>query len=620
MRQVFKKNNPFRSLRMKKYWIIIIFVGSLGVLNSCDDYLQTESRSKFTEDTSFDNLDFATKMVNGIYANIASTVLYDYYLMYYKFDTDIEFSINNDDGGSMQLAHYAGNEGSATLKNVWSYLYQTIERANICIDNLPRSTIWTGENETKAKALYGEAVTLRALCYYELITNWGDVPFLVKSTQSGDNFYQPKIDRDSIYEYLIQDLLDVQAYVPWMAETQTTERISKAFVKGLRARMALTYAGYSLRNGTFETRRGRYWEDYYKIANNECREIIESKKHQLNPSFENIFKLLHAYTQDMTYKEILFDVAFGRLYSGRLGRFLGMPFSSKDTKYGVGLNQFRVGPCYYYSFDREDTRRNVSVELYDYNNVNTASKQSLISDNSLNFWPCKWRRSWLSPTMGGSYKDAGYTGVNFPLMRYSDILLMYAETENEINNGPTPAAKEALSLVRRRAMTPNSWQTTVVNYVDSVSLTKTNFFNAIVDERAWEFGGGELYRKVDLVRWNLLGAKLDQMKTEWRKIFNDDPTYIHHSKVPTYIFWKYNNDGETIDILNPDTRLPSTSIPGYTRNAWIPLMSESRKVVVGQNIDKIAHGFDKTKNNHLLPISADIISASNGVLSNDQMP
>ncbi len=621
MKRELRKNSPSFIFWRKGYIGITILVFTLiGIISSCDDFLRTESRSKFTEETSFGNLDFATKMVNGIYANLASTVLYDYYLIYYKFDTDIEFSINNDDGGSYQLGHYAGNEGSATLKNVWSYLYQTIERANICIDNLPKSQIWTGESEAKAKALFGEAVTLRALCYFELVTNWGDVPFLVKSTQDGDNFYQPKMNRDSIYEYLIQDLFDVEEYVPWMSETQTTERVSRAFVKGLRARMALAYAGYSLRNKTFETKRGRYWEEYYLIANQECKEIIESNKHQLNPKFENIFKTLHAYSQDLNYKEILFDIAFGRLYSGRLGRFLGMPNSSKDTKYGGGLNQFRVGPTYYYSFDREDSRRNVSVELYDYNNDNMLGKQSLISDNSLNFWPCKWRRSWLSPTMGGSYKDAGYTGVNFPLMRYSDILLMYAETENEINNGPTNKAKEALSLVRKRAMAPNSWEKTVINYVDSVSMTKTDFFNAIVDERAWEFGGGELYRKVDLVRWNLLGEKIEQMKTNWRMLYNDDPAYPHRNKVPIYIFWKYKEDGETLEILNPDTRLPSTAIPGYTRNAWIPLMTESRKSAVSLLIDKIAHGFDKTKNNHLLPIAADIITSSNGVLTNDQIP
>jgi hypothetical protein len=84
--------------------------------------------------------------------------------------------------------------------------------------------------------------------------------------------------------------------------------------------------------------------------------------------------------------------------------------------------------------------------------------------------------------MGGDQKSATYTGVNWPLMRYADIVLMFAESENEIN-GPTQAAKEALSLIRQRAFPEELWYSKVVNYIDSVSTSKEDFFNAIVDER-----------------------------------------------------------------------------------------------------------------------------------------
>jgi len=202
-------------------------------------------------------------------------------------------------------------------------------------------------------------------------------------------------------------------------------------------------------------------------------------------------------------------------------------------------------------------------------------------------------------------------------MRYADILLMYAETENEINEGPTPEAKAALSKVRERAFESDLWPTKVTAYIESVSGSKEDFFEAIVDERAWEFGG-EMLRKTDLVRWNLLGPKIREMKEESHKIINDDPKYV--DLVPNYIFWQTGSDGETIDILNPDYRLPGTAVPRYTRANWLPLMSASAKTAFTNSMNNVAHGYDETKNNHLHPINVNIITASNGVLENDQIP
>ena len=364
---------------MGKYLKYLAFVWLICFSISCEDYLKTESNSTFTEESVFNNIDFATKEVNGIYSNLVVNSMYQAYLgIFYKCDNDIEFSIGLNDGARNSMSHYGGTDGNSTIKLPWNYLYSTIERANICIDKLPMSPIWTGNYAKDAHRLYGEAITLRALCYFELITLWGDVPFSVKSTQAGDDYYLPKTDRDSIYEYLIQDLKNVEDDVPWMRETLTAERINKGFVKGLRARMALSYAGYSLRNKTLETRRGRYWAEYYKIANQECKEIIESGKHQLNPDYVNIFKTIHAYSQDLKFNEVLFEIPFGRLYNGYVGYMIGMPFASSDIKYGKATSQVYTSPYYYYFFDTKDIRRNVSVELYNYNSSNYLGMQRLV--------------------------------------------------------------------------------------------------------------------------------------------------------------------------------------------------------------------------------------------------
>lgn len=604
---------------MRRYKILGLYLLASITFTSCKDYLKTESNSVFTEENSFANVDFAQKVVTGAYDNLAAVNLFGSFFLYYNCDTDLEFFVAPNNGGTFNIAHYDANPGISNLNNWWNLLYSSIERANICIDNLPVSPIWEGEHAAQARRIYGEAITIRALCYGELIKIFGDVPFKVTSTQAKDDYYLPKTDRDEIYEYLIKDLKDAEAYLPWMGETGTAERINKGFLKGLRARMALSYAGYSLRNKTHETKRGRHWQEYYRIANQECQEIMSSYEHGLNPSFENVFKTLHAYSQDMANKEVMFEIAFGRLISGRIGYDIGMyfAFTTPSTKYGRGNGTVRTSPYYYYSFDRNDTRRNVSVELYQYGTTGAVDVQRLTSAGGTEFRPCKWRKSWINPPMGGDLQTTQYTGVNWPIMRFADILLMYAETENEINGQPTAAAKAALTKVRERAFDEALWPTKVTNYVESVSGNKDDFFNAIVDERAWEFGG-EMIRKNDLVRWNLLGPKIREMKEECQKIINDDPKYV--DLVPNYIFWKTASDGETIEILNPDYRLPSTAIPGYTRANWIPMMSDASKTAFTNSMNNVAHGYDENKNNHLLPINVNIVAASNGRLENDQIP
>ena len=146
-------------------------------------------------------------------------------------------------------------------------------------------------------------------------------------------------------------------------------------------------------------------------------------------------------------------------------------------------------------------------------------------------------------------------------------------------------------------------------------MSKSDFFYAIVNERAWEFGG-EMLRKQDLVRWNMLGSKIADMKEAYRQIVNKENT-----NVPNNVFTKYAPDGETLIILNPDFPLASNDprVVGYQINGWHPVwMKDNLFAQIVQQ--QIAHGYDPVKNNYLYPLATDIINTSNGVLSNDQIP
>jgi hypothetical protein len=594
-----------------KYLIGLSFFVGLAFV-SCEDFLNTTSKSTMDEDVSFSNLDFATMHIMSVYQVMNEDAGYSKRLsLYYGIDSDIEMISGADDDGRRGLSRYKPTANNSELESAWTNLYLGIERANICIDNLPESAIWLDPAfSEQAKSLYAEAVTLRALYYFELIKVWGDVPFKDHKTRAGDNFFLGKTDRDVIYKRIIEDLKEVADYLPWYKEMGTVERITKGFAKGLRARIALYYAGYSLRaDGT--TKRPDDWKDYYQIARTECSEIIESKVHELNPSYINIFKNHCSYTLDLEYGESMYETSFGRGYSGEIGDFIGIKHQA-SSKYGRADGGVLTHPYYLYAFDPEDERREVTVSVYDYNDASNPNVQNLSKGYALRIG--KWRKQWIVPVMGGGESDQKFTGVNWCLMRYSDILLMFAETENEINNAPTNNAKEALRKVRERAFPASAHQTKVYDYINGLT-SKTAFFEALINERKLEFGG-EMLRKFDLVRWNLLGDKIAEAKTENLRML--DPSDTKYATLPDNLFYKRAADGESIELLNLYERLTESAIEGYEKSTWLSGMSDKDKESFDKEItNNMANGYNPAKNNHLYPIHQNVINDSNGALVND---
>jgi hypothetical protein len=153
------------------------------------------------------------------------------------------------------------------------------------------------------------------------------------------------------------------------------------------------------------------------------------------------------------------------------------------------------------------------------------------------------------------------------MIRFSDVLLMYAEAVNEINNNPTPEAIAAFEEVRKRAFKGNT------ALIGTTPTTKAAFFDAIVNERFLEFGH-EGIRKYDLLRWNLLTVKLAEARAKIQQIRDRTGNYTN---VPQYIYWK--NVGEEIQYYvsptAPTNAQPfwrATQIPnpttGWTRTDW----------------------------------------------------
>jgi starch-binding outer membrane protein, SusD/RagB family len=622
---IWPKNNKYAQMKKITYITILFFAG-LGISSCKKDFLNTSSPSEFTPDLVFSSPAYTDFAIMGTYALLTQDYLYSARLpLNYATNSDIEVvgADNNSykENTNRGLSNYLGTQDNNSIQREWTTIYKMIERANLCVDGIKKSPVMSTGDSAVMKAYLGEALTLRALAYFELVKNWGDVPFKTDPTKYDlSNVYLPPADRDSIYDYLIADLLEAEKYVPWVKSGNyaTVERVTKGFIKGLTARIALFRGGYSIRNrnGSFPTERGSNWQTYYQLARQKCQEVMTDGPHQLNNNYIDVWKKLARHEIDGTFNENLFEVANGLGRSGEMGYSIGIRFFA-NPKYGFGNNANVVNTTayYFYMFDPKDIRRDNTIAYYTYSNGSGDVKE-FMQTNPMSFNFAKWDQrfmgeKWLAMNKAASNKF-GY-GVNWSIMRFSDILLMFAETENAIN-GPTALAKDALKRVRTRAFAEADRPVKVEAYVNALT-DATSFFNAIVDERAFEFGG-EAIRKYDLIRWNMLGSKIQEQRDAFKKMLDGVAPY---NTLPKYLFYKYESNNEILEkaTINFHEDKGSADIAGYTKIPWLAGMSASNITTYKDRVDLFSSGLNTpTPNRHLYPIHGSVISESQGTLKN----
>lgn len=578
--------------------LLIVQVGMIMSSFSCNKFLDKEPPSAFDEQYVFNSVPDATSAIMGVYEAVTGLQGYGSRLsLMYPYDTDEMIGVTNTsapDNSSRDLSRYNYKTTNAQLPGPFQLLYAGIERANTCIKKIPTMDLYHGgssSDQRELKRLHGEALTLRAQYYFELIRNWGDVPAQFEPSIDQKDLFLPKTDRDTIYERILNDLKVAEELVPWRNEpgVAVDERITKGAVKGLRARLALFRGGYSLRRESNKMERRSDYLTYYKIARDECYDIMQRRDvHTLNPSFQSIFKEgLDAYQIDR-FGEVLFELAMTKGLTGNLGYYDGPRFYIPGNPSLLGNGSIRIVPTYFYAFDSMDIRRDVTTAPYFNNLDNTKAVQTLVNMTS-----GKFRSDWITPAPNSTTQQLG---INWPFIRFSDILLMFAEAENELNNGATAAAVAAFEEVRKRGFGPNA------SRIGVTPVDKEGFFNAIVNERFFEFGG-EGIRKYDLIRWNLINQKILQARENYTKMLNKQAPY---DQLPQSMFYK---PGSTTIVWGNSLYKPSpASMSGYTRVNWVSSITASW-------ITNVAQLFTPNKT-ELMPIPQTAIE-SNFMLKQD---
>ena len=566
-------------------------LGIVGI-SSCSDFLDQNSPSEMNNTTVYNSAYYTGLRVNKIYGAMGQDQTYSQdFGITVNLNTDIELSnaIGFTGNGNVYAAsargagHYNFTNSWSRFADQWTRMYAIIEDCNDIIEGVRQSPLFEEGNSSREEMgrYLGEALTMRAMVYFDILRNWGDVPLKLEVTQSDlSNAYLSKTDRDEIMDTLMVDLEEAIEFLPWAGENgYTTEQANKGYAHALLAQIAMTRAGYAIReqakegyetadytDATYPTQRPGEAERraLYEKALEHLSAIILSGRHQLNPSFENEWYLLNQQQLDLTYQENLFEIPMRYNVSSELGYSVGVRMTGGNTStfgYTNNTGEVKLTAPFFYSYDPNDTRRDVTVATYEIRPRDGRAGAEAVEEmvtNPFGFYVGKWNPRWMTSTwlednLVASGKHT--TGINVVKMRYSNVLLFYAECMNELSGSADGSyegsagltARQALALVHERAY-DDAHKSVAQDYVASLPASKDGFFDAIVQESAWEFAG-EGFRKYDLIRWNLLHDKIVEMKQTFIQQLTDG-TY------PETVYFNYADEAQT--------RIDFSSVTFYT--------------------------------------------------------
>lgn len=505
-------------------YISILTLALSSISCSLEENVYTQTDEEYITDAAM-----SETLIMGVYKKLGTDGIY-------KQNLPFIFSLTTDESkpeGSSLTQHRAEgsnafNASSSYVEATWKALYSAVYDANYFIELMDRKAgVFTEGDQAKCKYYVAEAKALRALLYFELVRWFGNVPLVLSTADS----YKPadaikQADPNEVYAQIERDLLEAEEVLPYSGDadlrTNPSFRFSKGAVQGLLAKVYATWAGYPL-----------YAEGKWELAAAAAGRVVDSKKHALLTDFVQLWK--NSAENVWAPSESLIELSYWSPLatdgsSGRVGNINGVRGNQGCLRNNApGHNVF----CYYhptflanwkdYALDK---RFAVSYADYHYT-VNGKECYVLKTVNGVKNTPVTfvmaleaaekdqegWRGTYNYRLTHGKWDTelyvpddnyntaANVTNINWYLLRYADVLLLYAEALNEVNQGPTAEAYEAINMVRRRGFGLD--YTVASDDADlDPGLSYANFQKAIRDERAWELAG-EAHRRQDLIRWGI---------------------------------------------------------------------------------------------------------------------
>ncbi len=480
---------------MKKIQHTILLLAALWSAGSCS-LLDTESQDFIDPKEYYKTEAQLQAALNGVYATLAQTSLYGAMMLgRMGLSADIGYEAYTVDEGT--VGYYDVTPADSKIRNYWRDLYDGIGRANMLLESIHKPEM----DETERDNIRGQALFLRAYYHFLLTIRFGNVPLVLKTPESGKlaDVRIPQTPQREVYLKVIEDMEAAAEMVKPIGEVESGGRISQSAVHGILARVCLYMAGDPVNE-----------PGMYAKAKQHAAAVIGMGYHALNASYQQVFI---NYIQDKyDTRESIFEVEFYgnnvgtyTTTAGQVGRNNGIKFTNTDLpEVGYSIGSIRATPYFFQLFDDDDERRDWSIAPYTLSD--TGEKETVSANNMWIRFCGKFRREYELITP----KSTTNTSTNFPILRYSDVLLMYAEAvaaDPGSEAAELAQAYEYVNKVRRRGYGRDL--NAPAEGVDLPVEGAVSLLSAVKDERARELGH-ELLRKDDLIRW---GEFYDRMQS-----------------------------------------------------------------------------------------------------------
>ncbi|WP_443937378.1 RagB/SusD family nutrient uptake outer membrane protein [Pedobacter sp. MW01-1-1] len=441
-------------MKLKYIFLFGIMIG----FSSCKKFLDTEPSDFFTPVNYYTTADQLQQALNGVYGNMMQGSLYGQALGY-NFETADELLSNRGADGDTRGYRYSYNGSNSYVGNIWRFAYLGINNANVLLENINKPVM----DETKRNRIKGQALFLRAYLYWVLTTHFQNAPLILKPGSINEVNIAAASPAE-IYTQMETDLKEAETLLQGFTSTSIgyNDVVTVTAVQAMLARVYIYWAGYPVNNTA-----------KYSDCVTYCTKVMNSGIHSLNPDYKQVF---------INLMQDVYDVKENILEWGSAGAAAGVLVKAgNDIGNFVGLSSTRV------NFDMSSyasaSWMNVTRNLFDAYEVDPASTTTPKTSFDLRRdWNCanfkytatattrtkttvtnpwlmssgKFRREYCPQEWRNNGTTAGTYGINWPVLRYSDVLLMYAEASNQVYGptavptGGTLSAYDAINLVRKR--------------------------------------------------------------------------------------------------------------------------------------------------------------------------
>lgn len=409
-------------------WSKSLIIGALLLLGSgCSKFLDESDPSNLTVENYFKTAGHAQSAVNAIYQSLNDVIRSNGYgggpWLMLEFQTGLANTELGQAPDSRIIRDLTNTSDNAYGQTHWQQSYKGIANANVAIAKIPGINM----DENLKKKLLGEAMFLRAYYYYNLVRIFGKIPLITEQVDLGSPLLRAtQASVEDIYTLIVNDLTAAEA--SGLPYTDVTGRVTLGAVKSLLSDVYLTMAGYPLKKG----------QEYYQKAADKANEVIVSGSFSLFPSYDD----LHDPSKKNRVENI-FMVQYAAYIFPSNWQGLIVPFNGNISVFSDQTGAIFAEQKFVESYEPGD-KRAVEKQFYYHFYTLKANRNTVVNLGGYFIYKLFDIQANLSTAS---------SDLNWPLIRFAEVLFIYAEATNELS-GPTTASYEAINKIRRRALLP----------------------------------------------------------------------------------------------------------------------------------------------------------------------